>query len=314
MYFLITVDTEGDDLWSWHEGQQITTENTLYIPRFQSLCEKYGFVPTYLTNYEMALDKRWVEYGGKKARKGQCEIGMHLHAWNTPPEFPLKNIYGGNPYITEYPDEIIDLKVSTMMELLQKQFEMCITSHRAGRWATNQVYFQSLVNHGIQIDCSVTPGLNLSKLPGCSRNIGNNYSKVPHKVYYIAENLLEIPMTTGKTRWLPLSGSILHKMEALLIGEPLWLRPIKGSKPMETLVKSIRKKKPDTYLEFMVHSSELMPGGSPYTRTPEQYEQFYAAMEAFFEYVASLNYQGCSLSEYKRMITKENINVENTYS
>ena len=192
MYFLITVDTEGDNLWNWHEGQTITTENTLFIPRFQSLCEQYGFVPTYLTNYEMAMDSRWVDYGRRKARDGKCEIGMHLHAWNTPPEYMLQNKYGGNPYITEYPDEVVDKKVSTMMDLLRNRFEMDIISHRAGRWATNKTYFRNLTKHGIQIDCSVAPGLDLSNLPGRMKNVGSDYSKELHRVYYIADNLLEI--------------------------------------------------------------------------------------------------------------------------
>ena len=77
MHFIVTVDTEGDNLWNWQDNKPITTENTLFIPRFQSLCEEYGFVPVYLTNYEMALDERWVSYAKRKAMEGKCEIGMH---------------------------------------------------------------------------------------------------------------------------------------------------------------------------------------------------------------------------------------------
>lgn len=35
--FLITIDTEGDNLWQNHD--RITTENTRFLPRFQALCE-----------------------------------------------------------------------------------------------------------------------------------------------------------------------------------------------------------------------------------------------------------------------------------
>jgi hypothetical protein len=52
--FLITIDTEGDNL--WQKNDSITTENAKYLPRFQAVCEKYGFKPVYLTNYEMAID------------------------------------------------------------------------------------------------------------------------------------------------------------------------------------------------------------------------------------------------------------------
>ena len=46
---LITIDTEGDRLWS--RPTTVETRNAEYLPRFQSLCERYGFKPTYLTNY-----------------------------------------------------------------------------------------------------------------------------------------------------------------------------------------------------------------------------------------------------------------------
>ena len=54
--FIVTVDTEGDNLWNWHKGKNITSYNSRYIPRFQELCEKYGVKPVYLVNYEMVMD------------------------------------------------------------------------------------------------------------------------------------------------------------------------------------------------------------------------------------------------------------------
>ncbi|BAN97921.1 hypothetical protein E05_31550 [Plautia stali symbiont] len=43
--FLITLDTEGDNLWRNRSGK-VTTYNVRFLPRFQALCEKYGFKPT----------------------------------------------------------------------------------------------------------------------------------------------------------------------------------------------------------------------------------------------------------------------------
>ena len=50
--FLITIDTEGDNLWA--RRKVITTKNSLFLHRFQARCESFGLGPTYLTNYEMA--------------------------------------------------------------------------------------------------------------------------------------------------------------------------------------------------------------------------------------------------------------------
>jgi len=295
--FLITVDTEGDDLWDWKPGDPITTENTNYIPRFQELCEKYGFKPVYLTNYEMARDDRWVAYSKQKALEGKCEIGMHLHAWNTPPEHELENRFGGNPYITEYPPEIIDGKVKNIMQLLQERYEMPVVSHRSGRWATNDAYFDSLARHGIRIDCSVTPELNLVN-PGCSVKHGNDYSKAPKGVHKIHPDILEVPMTTRLVRQCN-QGTLKHRLRTLLKGEEYWLRPIRHSvEPMKALTRRVIDEGNGDYLEFMIHSSELMPGGSYYFKDAQAVETLYKVMDTYFAYVAQLGYQGKTLQEF----------------
>ena len=60
-FFLITIDVEGDNLWS--RPKKITTNNSNYLPRFQKLCKDYGFKPTYLVNYEMACCPSFKEFG-----------------------------------------------------------------------------------------------------------------------------------------------------------------------------------------------------------------------------------------------------------
>lgn len=60
--FIITIDTEGDNLWDWKEGTEIGTNNSRYIPRFQSLCNEFGFKPTWLTNWEMIQNQEYVEF------------------------------------------------------------------------------------------------------------------------------------------------------------------------------------------------------------------------------------------------------------
>lgn len=298
-YLIITVDTEGDNLWSWKEGAPISTENSAYIPRFQELCEEYGMIPTYLTNYEMAKDPRWTAYGKRKALEGKCEIGMHLHAWNTPPEYPLTNRYGGNSYITEYPEEVIRQKVGTMAELLSQSFETPVTSNRSGRWATNRAYFKALAEHGIKVDCSVTPGLDLSGLPGRSVRCGNDYRGEALRVYEVYPGLLEVPMTTARTRW-ETGGGVKRFLKTALKGKDLWLRPIpKSAESMLQLSRTALKRV--DYLELMLHSSELMPGGSPYFRTEEDVEGLYAVLRRYFGEMRASGIRGISLSEYARI-------------
>ena len=294
--FLISVDTEGDNLWQWKLGDPITTENTKYILRFQDLCEKYGFVPTYLTNYEMAMDECFVTSFREKYKQGKCEIGMHLHAWNTPPEYQLENIYGENPFITEYPKEVILEKHRFLKKLLEERFQMPIVSYRSGRWATNEALFEVLEEIGIIVDCSVTPGITHAKIRGQTVSGGNDYLKSPQNPYLINEKLVELPMTTCRKR--SLSGStIKNKIHHLLTGDQFWLRPIGTG--YENLMKTRKyvERNNNAYLMFMIHSSELMPGGSPYFRDECAVENLFFTMENFFDEV-SKEYEGISVGKY----------------
>jgi hypothetical protein len=51
------------------------------------------------------------------------------------------------------------------------------------------------------------------------------------------------------------------------------------------------------YVEFMLHSSELMPGGSPTFRSEASIEKLYEDLEALFEAAAG-RFQGATMSEF----------------
>lgn len=301
-YFLITVDTEGDNLWQWHPGELITTENSAFIPHFQDLCEEFGFIPTYLTNYEMAMDQQWVSYGKNKAHDRKCEIGLHIHAWNSPPEYQLSNLYGGNAYISEYPGEIVASKIGFLKECLETRFEMPIRSARSGRWATCSSYYDALRKNEILIDCSVTPGIDLSRIPGTSINQGNDYRSSPVSPFYVYKDILEIPMTTRFIKWSG-EGGPKNRLQAMIKGEAMWLRPFALSKKyLQVLIDKVEKETDCEYLEFMIHSSELMPGGSPYVKSQKDCQLLYEVMRWLFSYVSAHGYKGIGLYDYGEII------------
>ena len=52
MRLIITIDTEGDN--QWDPSLPHSVENVRFIPRFQDLCERYRFPPTYLCTHDVA--------------------------------------------------------------------------------------------------------------------------------------------------------------------------------------------------------------------------------------------------------------------
>jgi hypothetical protein len=312
--FLITIDTEGDNLWA--QPREITTRNSNFLPRFQSLCERFGFQPTYLTNYEMAMCPVFREFAADALRRGKAEVGMHLHAWNSPPVAPLTaDDFAHQPFLIEYPVSIMREKIVFMTRLLEDTFQTAIHSHRAGRWSFNKQYARILVENGYRTDCSVTPLISWkASLGDPNQSGGTDFSAFPRRPYFMDLDdigrpgdspLLELPMTivslepalaaSARRRLNPRSW--LARALGRLYPPVAWLRP-DGSN-VRTMTRIVKKAAAErsACVEFMLHSSEFMPGGSPTFPTEASIEQLYEHLEETFA-LASLNFAGATLSEF----------------
>lgn len=312
-FFIITIDNEGDNLWS--KPEKATTKNASYLSRFQNLCELYSLKPTYLTNYEMACSSVFQELGKDVIERKTGEVGMHLHAWDSPPLVPLSsNDSKYHPYLIEYPEVIIDEKIKLMTHLLEDTFQTKMLSHRAGRWAFNEVYAELLIEYGYQVDCSVTPNVSWRHVKGHpDKNGGTDYSHFSEDAYYLHEkkisqvgnsSLLEVPMTIlAKNRVLQPFVKILpqqsfpRRVVNRIFPEVHWLRP--NGRNRKAMINIVKKAVQEgrSYVEFMLHSSEFMPGGSPTFPNESSIEMLYEDLEALFE-VSKTYCQGATLGEF----------------
>ena len=317
--FLITIDTEGDNLWS--KPKTATTKNASYLPRFQELCEKYGFKPTYLTNYEMANSVTFQKLGKDIIRRGVGEVGMHLHAWDMPPSYELtKDDLRFHPYLIEYPEKVMRQKISIMTDLLESIFGVKMLSHRAGRWSFDEKYANQLIEFGYKVDCSVTPHVSWkSHLGAPEKDGGTDYTNFPETAYFIdpsdisrpgQSTLLEIPVSIMDRSGLvntAVSSSFLSNISLVnrisnRLFPKVWLRP--NGRNLNQMLGYLRYAlsiKRD-YVEFMLHSSEFMPGGSPLFKSESAIEQLYHCLESLFA-EASVHFSGRTLSQYLEHFT-----------
>lgn len=313
---IITVDTEGDNLWA--KPRDITVRNAHFLPRFQALCERFGLKPVYLTNHEMASCAAFVEFGRDVAARGAGEIGMHLHAWNSPPLAPLTHddLYH-QPYLTEYPLRLMREKIRVMTGLLEDKFERKMVSHRAGRWAFDERYAALLLAEGYLVDCSVSPGVDWRATPGDPGGKGGpDYRSFPDRPYFLSTaniasaasgGLLEVPMTVlpGRLyRRAPWAYRVpgLRRIVRRLSPARRWLSPVPlmekyNFDAMLQVARRARDERP-THMEFMLHSSELMPGGSPGFRTAADIDRLYAALEILFAGLAT-QCRGMTLAQFR---------------
>jgi hypothetical protein len=319
--FLITIDAEGDDVWS--HPDPLETKNAAFLPRFHDLCRRHGFLPTYLTNHEMALDPVYDRFARGVLDDGSAEVGMHLHAWDTPPPYLAREQKGVHPYLIDYPEEPMHRKVGTMTDLLADRFGKP-TSHRAGRWALDARYVRILKGCGYRVDCSVTPQVSWRQNPGHPEGHGGtDYSAYPDEPYWMdldrieqpnrpagassAPTLVEVPMTTvrppmGWAAFADLRASFPAGLADHLVRvarrSPWWLRPERHNLPSMLWLVERAARQGRSNAMFMLHSSEFMPGGSPTFRTAESIERLYRDLETLFARAAALGFRGRTLTGF----------------
>ena len=306
------MDTEGDNLWA--KPRVITTRNATFLPRFQTLCERYGLVPTWLVDYSMARDPFFVDFGRGVISRSSGEIGVHPHAWSTPPEYPLtEDDYEFMPFLIEYPESVLRAKLDVLTDLLETTFDVKMVSHRAGRWSFNDTYAQALARRGFRADCSVTPGVDWRTTLGDPNGEGgSNYSNTSDNPYPLitgdvsSSTLWEVPVTirpAGKAvaalvrRAL---GGVTWARRAWnrLYPSARWFRPRPGNRlEMLGLLREVVRDD-SAHAEFTLHSSELMPGGSPTFPDHRSIEVLYEDLEVMFEEARSLGCVGMTLHQY----------------
>lgn len=312
--FIITIDTEPDDQWNSLLYDQ--TANARYIPRFQSLCEKYNFKPVYLTEYNMAKDPFFIEYFQTKLAENKCEIGVHPHAWSTPPFVNLTdNDCKYKPFLIDFTLDTMRDKFSSLMEILTRNFGNNIISHRAGRWAFNTDYLGVLIENGIKIDCSVLPHHKIAKSSDEAPGNGTSFVSCPDALYEMDVNdfakqgksgVFEVPMTVyDKSPFLRKSTALISSRLSNRKFGMTKLRPESGNIGNLLDIVQYAEKKDLDYLEFMLHSSEFMPGCSLAFPDSRSIELLFTDLEKLFERISG-RFIGKTLKEF---VFPENENV-----
>ena len=122
--------------------------------------------------------------------------------------------------------------------------------------------------------------------------------------------LLELPMTVMRTDpalFRPLRdalppASLAARALAKLVATHSWLRPRRGNlREMVWLLDEVVRRG-RAYAQLIIHSSELMPGGSPYFPERRDIDALFEDLEALFAH-ARRTYRGATLAELTDRLT-----------
>jgi hypothetical protein len=315
---VITVDTEADD--AWERPDRIELSNLGYIERFQALCWEYQAPPTYLVAYECATREEAINVLAPIHARGECEIGHHLHVWSTPP-FEQDNGYGVDQawlhaFQYELPDELFTAKAEALYRAIEQAYGVSPLVHRAGRWGVDDRTFEWLVSRGFLADTSAIPLRTMERKRG-RRLPGPNFLAVPRTPHQIANGRLwEIPVTVD------VPESVVGRVCADYLG-----RALPGGRVAARLLRNRRvgggrslaldPRYPDGLLEGMMarallsginclnlalHSSELAPGTSPFSRTEPDLQRVWHQLERVLAFARRLGVRGATLSQAVRQL------------
>lgn len=163
---------------------------------------------------------------------------------------------------------------------------------------------------GYQADCSVTPGVNWQSATGAPQGKGGTHdTRFPRCAYYIDPNdisrpgdgtLLEVPMSI-QYRHSPMMNALKQGYDRLWgkkRGPSVpWLRPAGGKvrQMIDVMEKSLTSGA--DYVEFMLHSSEVMTDGSPTFKNNADIKRLYDDLDRLFTWLKSRT-RGMTLAEY----------------
>jgi hypothetical protein len=298
---LFTVDVE-EDMPGWEVTDPVTVSNALGLPRVAELCARLGVRPTWLCTYPMATEAESANVLGELHARGDCEIGTHLHPWNTPPFGPVPGRAGDERRHAYYPFELeperLRAKLETLHGALTDLTGAAPRSYRAGRFGVNDATIHELVRLGYAADSSITP------LADHRADQGPDFRRAPRFPYRPARAdfrtpgdlpIVEIPVSIGLTRRLPgfVQQAYVHlprvtRIRGLLSRDHLnwvdygWLYPVRFD--LDTMVRTARVlvREGSPVLNVFVHSSEFVPGMSGRVRTPVDVEGCLERLEGLF--------------------------------
>jgi hypothetical protein len=301
--FIITVDTEEEFDWDApirRDGYGLATIPAL--SKFQQFCESCGVVPIYLIDYAIATSSVAADVLGQATRDGRAEIGVHLHPWVNPP-FD-ETVSNENSFAGNLSPELEGEKFRQLRDAISANFGTTPLIYRAGRYGVGPDTAGILKDNNIAIDSSVRPRFDYS------HGGGPNFNKHPLHPYWIdpERTLLELPLTTvfwGPLRqlgdWIyprllqmPTVRGALAK-SGMLERIPLTPEGISAEEALRGIDIALDEGLP--LLVFSFHSPSLAVGHTPYVRSDEDLDAFYAWWRTILDYLASRNVAPSSVSD-----------------
>src|SRR5687767_6902210 len=152
MYLLAGIDTEGDNQWDAAARANQRFENIYALPRLHALFARHGVRPTYVITHPVARDPRSADVLRGLRAGGDCEIGAHHHAWETPPcsEDDVRR----HPYASTLPRGQFEKQLESLTDAIAQAVGRRPVSYRSGRFGFSADHVAGLERCGYTVESS----------------------------------------------------------------------------------------------------------------------------------------------------------------
>ncbi len=288
----------------WRITDPIRVSNVANLPRLAALCRDLGVRPTYLCTYPAVTAPDSAPILHQLAAAGDCELGTHLHPWNTPP-FDGLGVRGTDErtvpyYMSELGPERFRSKLEVLHATIAELAGRPPISFRAGRFGIDGATLAELPAFGYRVDSSVTPLASHAEDGGPDFRFAPRlpYRPSRHDVCRVGDlPLVEIPVSVALTRSVPrwLANAYVRlpratRLRGLLSRDFLglvdyaWLYPARFDEELMFAAARTMLTDGSPVLNVFAHSSEYAVGQASYVQDDEELERCFERTRAILAY------------------------------
>ena len=294
----VVIDTEEEFDWAASfDPAQTSVHNIGFQPLAQRIFDKHGVIPTYVVDYPVATTPASINVLREFADAGRCEIGAHLHPWVNPPAEERVNTF--HSYASNLPGDLMRRKLEVLTAAIEQGFGRKPLVYKAGRYGVGPGTPEVLAALGYAVDASVVPHTSFAA------DGGPDFQGLPDSPFLIQPGLVEMPLSVhyagrlaslGSTLYPALMGGMARRLRLPGILARLGLlERLRLSPEGHTLADMIRQTRMALAsgartLMLTYHSSTLMPGSTPYTRTEQQRDDFLTTLDEYLTFFTALRH------------------------
>jgi hypothetical protein len=316
----VTVDTEEE--WDWASGfptGATRVTNIRHLPRLQQVCERHGAAVVYFVNHAVLSDPAATAVIQELAARPNVEVGLHIHPWNTPPLANTPAVPTRDSFLHNLPWDEAKAKLDSTLTAFAAT-GLKPTSFRGGRYSTSPQIQDHLRDRGLLADASVLPFTTWAD-DGAPDFRDRQPRPVRRPPRYPGDTALwELPLTLGYTRrpfaewhgiitaaengvWKAVRAVGL--MDRLGVVRKAWLNLENPAFPNPAAFVPVVAAERLPFACFTLHSSSLLPGGSPYCRTEGDVDRLLRTAEAALTAAATAGWRPATVTQAAKELEAE---------